>query len=151
MCLELALRTWSGQHSIDSWTLSPSDLSAVQIAMVRAQNRPAEAGHQTDPGRVPLYIHQDCEDRERMRLGKLAQGNRRLKLQNACESRLYQLDMQYETMQELHDLRLYRQCHTDASADDDARRVDTETAVDIGYANFYRNSCWATFEQAGFR
>ena len=48
----------------------------------------------------------DCEDRERMRGGHALASARQQELASACDSHLYQLDMRYETMQQLQDLLL---------------------------------------------
>jgi hypothetical protein len=48
----------------------------------------------------------DCEDRERMRSGQVVANTRQRELASACDSHLYQLDMRYETMQELQGLLL---------------------------------------------
>eukprot|EP00802_Teleaulax_amphioxeia_P001956 Tamp_01958.p1 GENE.Tamp_01958~~Tamp_01958.p1 ORF type:complete len:1448 (+),score=382.62 Tamp_01958:367-4344(+) len=52
----------------------------------------------------------DCEDRERMRGGHALASARQQELASACNSHLYQLDMRYETMQQLQDLLLCQDC-----------------------------------------
>jgi hypothetical protein len=48
----------------------------------------------------------DCEDRKHIRSGQVVANTRQQELASACDSHLYQLDMRYETMQELQGLLL---------------------------------------------